>query len=73
VLSGVAWRCEADGCLGLARRYNTLDSRRRQCREVARRFGPVSAYVSGGQRLGRAGLAACNAAAAPVLTRTAGD
>jgi len=64
VISGVAWRCAADGCVGLAQRYNTLESVGRECRQVAARFGPVSAYASRGQRLGRSGLAACNRAAA---------
>lgn len=64
VIAGVTWRCGADGCLGLASRYNTLDSLQRECRQVVAVVGPATAYASRGQRLGRAGLAACNRAAA---------
>ena len=63
-LAGVQWRCADTGCLGSAQRYNTLDSLVRQCRQVAARFGPVSAYASRGQRLSRTGLIHCNRAAA---------
>ncbi len=63
-LAGVQWRCADTGCLGVAQRYNTLDSLVRQCRQVATRFGPVQAYASRGQRLSRAGLIHCNRAAA---------
>lgn len=62
-VAGVSWRCAADGCVGLARRYNTLDTPVRECRRVAARFGPVSAYASRGERLSRAGLVFCNRAA----------
>ena len=64
VISGVPWRCGAAGCVGLASRYNTLDSVQRECRKVVAVFGPATAYASRGQRLGRSGLTACNRAAA---------
>ena len=71
VVEGVVWRCQADACLGLADRYNTLDSVQRECRRVAAVVGPVTAYASRGQRLGRANLAACNRAAGAGRIETA--
>jgi|KBSSwiStaDraftv2_1062776.scaffolds.fasta_scaffold19948_7 hypothetical protein len=62
-VAGVDWRCEADACLGQARRYNTLDSVRRECGRFVAAVGPVSAYASRGERLGRNALADCNASA----------
>jgi hypothetical protein len=65
-ISGVTWRCAGDGCIGAAHRYTTLDSVQRECRQVAARLGPVTAYASRGVRLWRSQVAACNRAAAPV-------
>jgi hypothetical protein len=64
VVAGVTWRCGTEGCIGLASRYNTLDSVLRECRQVVAVVGRATAYASRGERLGRAGLAACNRAAA---------
>jgi len=64
VVSGVPWRCAGDACVGVARRYNTLDSVQRECRRFVAVVGPVNAYASRGQRLGPNALADCNAAAA---------
>jgi hypothetical protein len=63
VVSGVPWRCAGDACVGLARRYNTLDSVQRECRRFVAAVGPVSAYASRGERLGPNALVDCNAAA----------
>jgi hypothetical protein len=65
MIAGVSWRCTAQGCVGLAARYNTLDSVQRECRKVVAVLGPVTAYASRGQRLGRSSLSACNRAARP--------
>jgi hypothetical protein len=62
---GVDWRCAADGCVGEASRYTTIDSVARECRQVAAVLGSVTAYASRGVRLSRSDLAACNRAAAP--------
>lgn len=64
-ISGVTWRCAADGCVGAAHRYTTLDSVQRECRQVAAALGPVTAYASRGVRLWRSQITACNRAAAP--------
>jgi hypothetical protein len=64
-ISGVMWRCAADGCVGTAHRYTTLDSVQRECRQVAAALGPVTAYASRGVRLWRSQVAACNRTAAP--------
>jgi hypothetical protein len=61
---GVDWRCAADGCVGLASRYTTIESVSRECRQVAAVLGPVTAYASRGVRLSPSELAACNRAAA---------
>lgn len=66
-ISGVVWRCAADGCIGAAHRYTTLDSVQRECREVAATLGPVTAYASRGVRLWPSQVAACNRAAAPAV------
>jgi hypothetical protein len=66
---GVTWRCAADGCIGAADRYTTIDSVSRECREVAAVLGSVTAYASRGVRLSRSELAACNRAAAPRTTQ----
>jgi hypothetical protein len=60
---GVTWRCAADGCVGAASRYTTIDSVQRECRQVAAVLGSVTAYASRGVRLSRSELAACNRAA----------
>jgi len=73
VVAGVAWRCAQDGCVGLARRYNTLDSVPRECRRFVAAVGPVKAYASRGQRLGPNALADCNTAAAPMMVRASAD
>lgn len=62
---GVTWRCAADGCVGEADRYTTLDSVQRECRRVAAVLGSVTAYASRGVRLSRSELSACNRAAVP--------
>ncbi len=67
----VNWRCADTGCIGVAHRYNTLDSLLRECRQVAVRFGPMKAYASRGQRLSRAGVIICNRAAAADLRMAA--
>lgn len=62
-ISGVAWKCDGDACVGRAD-YSGLDGLVRQCRKVAAAFGPVVAYRSGGREAGAGELKACNAAAA---------
>ena len=60
-VSGVAWHCEADKCVGSAERYSSLDNPVRECRKVAEAVGPLSAYASRGRELSKGSLAACNA------------
>jgi hypothetical protein len=62
-ISGVVWRCAADGCVGEASRYTTLDSVQRECSQVAAVLGQVTAYASRGVRLSSSEIAACNRAA----------
>jgi len=62
LISGVVWRCAADGCVGLASRYTTLDSVQRECRAVVSVLGPATAYASRGVRLSSSELSACNRA-----------
>jgi hypothetical protein len=68
---GVDWRCAADGCVGEASRYTTIDSVARECRQVAAVLGSVTAYASRGVRLSPSEIAACNHAAAPRAPRLA--
>lgn len=60
-VSGVAWHCEADKCVGAAERYSSLDNPVKECRKVAEAVGPLSAYASRGRALSKGALAACNA------------
>jgi hypothetical protein len=52
------WNCSGDTCIG------TLDRKSpavRDCRQIARVIGPVSAFSVGTRSLDDAGIAACNA------------
>jgi hypothetical protein len=60
-VSGVAWHCEADKCVGSAERYSSLDNPVKECRKVAEAVGPLTAYASRGRALSKGSLAACNA------------
>ena len=60
-VSGVAWRCEADKCVGQADRYSSLDNPVKECRKVAAAVGPLVAYTTRGRTLSKGSLAACNA------------
>jgi len=60
-VSGVAWHCEADKCVGTAERYSSLDNPVKECRKVAEAVGPLTAYASRGRALSKGSLAACNA------------
>ena len=63
-VSGVAWHCEADKCVGQADRYVSLDSSVKECRKVADALGPLATYASRGHALTQGSLTACNANAA---------
>jgi hypothetical protein len=60
-VAGVAWRCEADKCVGQAERYSSLDNPVKECRKVAEAVGPLTAYTARGRTLSKGSLAACNA------------
>jgi hypothetical protein len=60
-VSGVAWHCEADKCVGAAERYSSLDNPVKECRKVAEAVGPLTAYASRGRALSKGSLTACNA------------
>jgi hypothetical protein len=60
-VSGVAWRCEADRCVGQADRYSSLDSPVKECRKVAEALGPLVSYASRGHAMTKGALSACNA------------
>jgi hypothetical protein len=70
-ISGVVWRCAAEGCVGEASRYTTIDSVQRECSQVAAVLGSVTAYASRGVRLSRSEIAACNHGAADPQVVTA--
>jgi len=59
-VSGVAWHCEADKCVGSAERYSSLDNPVKECRKVAEAVGPLTAYASRGRTLSKGSLTACN-------------
>lgn len=67
-ISGVAWRCDGEACIGTAARKGNLDGLVRECKKVAAVVGPVSAYKSGARRLDEGQLRACNRGAAPLQT-----
>ena len=60
-VSGVAWRCEADKCVGQAQRYSSLDNPVKECRKVAEALGSLTAYTTRGRTLSKGSLTACNA------------
>jgi hypothetical protein len=62
-VSGVAWRCGVEGCLGPSdwySRYASLDPLKQGCRDLARAVGPVRDYSYGGRLLSREDVADCN-------------
>jgi hypothetical protein len=61
-ISGAAWRCEGDACVG-ERSQPTLDTPMRECRKVAAQMGALAAYTSDGQKFDAGDLKACNVAA----------
>lgn len=63
-VNGVAWRCEADKCVGQADRYASLDTPMKECRKVAAAVGPFTAYAARGRVMTKGALGACNAALA---------
>jgi hypothetical protein len=63
-VSGVAWHCEGDKCVGQAERYSSLDNPVKACRKVAEAVGPLASYSAGGRVLSKGSLNACNANAA---------
>lgn len=67
-ISGVAWRCEGDQCLGEAARRPNLDGLVRECKKVAAVIGPVASYKSRGRELTAGQLRACNRGAIQIQT-----
>lgn len=55
-----AWNCAGDTCVGMLDRKNPAV---RDCRQIARVVGPVTAFTVGAKSLDAAGIAACNAPA----------
>jgi len=70
-ISGAAWRCDGDACVG-ERSHSTLDSPMRECRKVAAQFGALAAFTSEGQKFDAGDLKACNLAAKDGGTSTGG-
>lgn len=60
-VSGVAWHCAGDKCIGEADSYSSLDRPVKECRKVAEAVGPLAAYASRGQVMTKGALTACNA------------
>jgi len=60
-VSGVAWHCEADKCVGQAERYSSLDNPVKECRKVAEAVGQLASYASRGRVMTKGSLSACNA------------
>ena len=54
---GAVWACTTDTCTTVLERKTPQV---RDCRQVARAFGPVASFSVGGASLDEAGLAACN-------------
>ena len=67
-ISGVAWRCDGDACVGEAPRRATLDGVVRECKKVVAVVGPVASYKTGARQLTDGELKACNRAAPEVQT-----
>jgi hypothetical protein len=67
-ISGAAWRCDGDTCVGAADRKSNLDGIVRECRKVVAVLGPVAAYKSGARVADQGQLRACNTAAAGTQT-----
>lgn len=63
-VDGVAWRCEADKCVGKADRRNSLDSYMKECRKVAAALGKLTRFYSRGREMDPRDLETCNRAAA---------
>jgi hypothetical protein len=63
-VDGVAWRCEADKCVGKAERRNSLDSYMKECRKVAASLGKLTRFFSRGREMDPRDLETCNRAAA---------
>jgi hypothetical protein len=63
-VDGVAWRCEADKCVGKADRRNSLDSYMKECRKVAAALGKLTRFNSRGREMDASDLETCNRAAA---------
>lgn len=63
-VDGVAWRCEADKCVGKAERRNSLDSYMKECRKVAAALGKLTRFYSRGREMDPRDLETCNRAAA---------
>jgi hypothetical protein len=63
-VDGVAWRCEADKCVGKAERRNSLDSYMKECRKVAAALGKLTRFYSRGREMDASDLETCNRAAA---------
>ena len=55
-----AWNCAGDTCVGTLDRKNPAV---RDCRQIARVFGPVAGFTVGTKSLDAAGIGACNAPA----------
>src|SRR5689334_18643989 len=67
-ISGVAWKCDGADCTGSAERYSSLNSRMKECKNVAAALGPLAAYTARGIAMSKGDLSVCNKAAAGVET-----
>ena len=67
VAGGVVFQCEGEACVASASNSRTFIPA--TCKDIASRFGPLTAFESGSRAFDAARLAACNAAApAPAQT-----
>lgn len=59
-INGIEWKCDADACVGVGKRDQSIDSFMRECRKVSTAVGPFSAYASNGRVMSSGDLNACN-------------
>ena len=67
-ISGVAWHCDGDACVGQASHKPNLDNPVRECKKVVAVVGPVASYRTATRQLDDGELKACNRGAPAVQT-----
>jgi hypothetical protein len=67
-ISGAAWRCDGDACVGAAAHKGNVDGVVRECKKVVAVIGPVASYRTQGRQLDDGQLRACNKDAVQLQT-----